>query len=106
MPCWPGILARRLLLRPAGALPDPLPAVTVLKPLHGDEPGLEAALASFLSQDYPAPVQIVFGLQDPADPAHAVVARLKDRFADRDIALVDRSAQPWHAMPRSPTSST
>ncbi len=83
-----GIAARRLLTRAPAALPDPLPAVTLLKPLHGDEPGLEAALASVLSQDYPAPVQIVFGLQDPADPAHAVVARLKARFPGRDIALV------------------
>jgi ceramide glucosyltransferase len=33
-------------------------------------------------------VQIVFGLQNPDDPAHAVVARLKDRFSARDIVLV------------------
>jgi ceramide glucosyltransferase len=33
-------------------------------------------------------VQIVFGLHDTADPAHAVVERLKRRFLDRDIAVV------------------
>lgn len=81
-------LTGRLLRRPMPPLPDPLPAVTVLKPLYGAEPGLEAALASVLSQDYPAPVQIVFGLHDPADPAAAVVARLKERFPERDIAVV------------------
>ncbi len=86
------MLAGKLLRRPLPALPDPLPAVTVLKPLHGAEPGLEAALASFLSQDYAAPVQIVFGLQAPDDPAHAIVATLKDRFPERDIALVSNPA--------------
>ena len=81
-------LTGRLLRRTAPALPDPLPAVTVLKPLYGNEAGLEAALASVLSQDYPAPVQIVFGLHSADDPAQAVVARLRAHFPGRDIAVV------------------
>lgn len=52
------------------------PPVTILKPLHGDEPGLEANLASFCAQDYPAPVEVVFGLQRPDDPALAVARRV------------------------------
>lgn len=64
------------------------PAVTLLKPLHGAEPGLEDNLASFCVQDYPGAVQIVFGVQDPADPAIAVVRRLADRFPDLDLELV------------------
>ena len=63
------------------------PAVTVLKPLHGDEPLLEDALATLCRQDYPA-WQIVFGVQDAADPAVEVVGRLRARFPACDIALV------------------
>ncbi len=63
------------------------PPITMLKPLHGDEPLLEEALASFCTQDYPA-FQIVFGLQDPADPALHVVRRLRARFPDLDMAVV------------------
>lgn len=63
-------------------------AVTLLKPLHFDEPGLEENLASFLAQDYPAPVQLVFGVQDAKDPAIKTVGRLKARFPDADIELV------------------
>lgn len=69
------------------AVDAPLPAITILKPLHGDEPLLEAALESTIRQDYPA-FQIVFGVQDPNDPAIAVVNRLRARHPDADIALV------------------
>jgi ceramide glucosyltransferase len=68
-------------------LPKLCPPITVLKPLHGDEPLLEDALASFCAQDYPE-FQIVFGLQDPADPALRVLARLRARFPALDMAVV------------------
>ena len=42
------------------------PRVTVLKPLHGDEPLLEEALGSICQQDYPV-WQVVFGVQDGGD---------------------------------------
>lgn len=66
---------------------SPLPPVTILKPLHGDEPLLEQALASFFMQDYPE-FQLVFGLQDPSDPALRVLRRLCERHPERDVAIV------------------
>ena len=66
---------------------DESPPVSVLKPLHGDEPLLEEALASVFRQDY-GRVQIVFGVQDAADAALPVVRRLQARFADCDTAVV------------------
>lgn len=82
------VLLRRLLARPATPEPAPAPGITVLKPLHGAEPGLKDALESLLAQDYPGPLQVVFGVQDPTDPAQAVVGDLRSAFPDRDIALV------------------
>ena len=76
-------LARRPLPRT-----EWLPSVTILKPLHGDEPGLADALASFCEQDYDGPVEIVFGVQSPADPAIAVVDRLRATMPGREFALV------------------
>jgi ceramide glucosyltransferase len=63
------------------------PPVSILKPLKGDEPLLEAALASFCTQSYPE-FQLVFGVQERNDPAIAVVERLRTLFPRLDIAMV------------------
>jgi ceramide glucosyltransferase len=68
--------------------PVDFPPVTILKPLHFDEPCLEDNLRSFCAQDYPAPVQIVFGVQDAADSAISVVMRLQATHPGLDIDLV------------------
>lgn len=81
----------RFTRRPARCATE-LPPVSILKPLYGDEPGLEAALASNLLLDYPA-VQLVFGVHSPADPAVAVVQRLRARFPHADITLVSDPAR-------------
>jgi ceramide glucosyltransferase len=63
------------------------PAITVLKPLCGDETLLETALSSFCAQDYPN-FQIVFGVQNAADPALVVVDRLRRLFPRVAIDVV------------------
>ena len=81
------LVRRRIGGWTAPAAPGPTPPITVLKPLHGDEPLLEQALETTIRQDYPV-FQVVFGVQDPADPAIAVVQRLRARHPDADIVLV------------------
>ncbi|HXA40586.1 MAG TPA: bacteriohopanetetrol glucosamine biosynthesis glycosyltransferase HpnI [Phenylobacterium sp.] len=80
-------LLRRLLAPPPPREPQSWPGVTVLKPLHGAESGLEAALASLLAQDYAGPLQVVFGVQSPTDPAQAVVGTLRRAHPAADVAL-------------------
>ncbi len=82
-----GVFAGRLSSRPAsgGGTPPPL---TLLKPLCGAEPGLRANLESFLVQDYAGPVQLVLGVQDPADPALEVAQALRRDHPQADIAVV------------------
>ena len=82
-----GALAGRLVRRAAAVLPN-APALTLLKPLRGDEGGLERNLLSFLDQDYPGPVQMVLGVQDPADPALPVVEAVRRARPEADIAVV------------------
>jgi ceramide glucosyltransferase len=66
---------RRFAHRPSLA-ESARPAASVLKPLCGEDPGLFENLLSFADQRYPA-FEIVCGVQDPADPAIAVVERLR-----------------------------
>jgi len=63
------------------------PSVSVLKPLCGIQPGLYETLRSFCAQAYPE-FQLVFGTNDPADPAVDVVRRLIDEFPSLDMVLV------------------
>src|SRR5215472_6326616 len=65
-----------------------MPGVTILKPLHGAEPGLFENLASFCTQNYPGAVQIVLGVQDPRDDAITVVKRLRAEFEGCHLELI------------------
>jgi ceramide glucosyltransferase len=67
--------------------PGEAPAVTILKPLCGDEHELYECLRSFCDQDYPK-FQIVFGVADGDDPAAAAVSRLQREFPQLDLQLV------------------
>ena len=90
-PTWAYVIAavlavRRFVRRPAPAAADQ-PPTSVLKPLHGDEPGLYENLRSFAEQDYPT-AQIILGVSDPADTALPVARGLACDLVDHDIALV------------------
>ncbi|MGC2203939.1 MAG: bacteriohopanetetrol glucosamine biosynthesis glycosyltransferase HpnI [Stellaceae bacterium] len=79
-----------------GQLPNP-PAASMLKPLHGDEPGLYENLRSFAEQDYPT-MQIVLGVNDPQDSALPAARAVMRDLPSCDIALVvDRRARGSNA---------
>jgi len=69
------------------ANPSRLPAVTLLKPLCGMEPGLYENLRSFCRQNFPE-FQIVFGVHLPSDPALSVARRLAAEFPRLAIDVV------------------
>ena len=73
---------------PSGSTARPVrQPISVLKPLCGDEPRLEENLATLCQQTCPD-YQLLFGVNDPLDPAIQVVERLKARYPNRDIELV------------------
>jgi ceramide glucosyltransferase len=66
-------------------------AVTILKPLHGDELRLADNLATFLNQDHAGPIQLLCGVQRTDDPAIAAVEALR---ALRPEAWIDLVVDP------------
>ncbi len=74
-------------LQPKRLPPRSLPAVTILKPLCGAEPGLYENLRSFCVQQY-HDFQIVFGVSDPSDPALSVVKQLRAEFPNVSMDVV------------------
>src|SRR5277367_3562867 len=81
------VIAATRFARRRVVLPGEQPPVSVLKPLHGAEPGLYENLLSFVDQDYPA-AQIVFGVRSPTDGALSIARQIITERPDRDIALV------------------
>jgi len=91
VPAWLYILGAtaaviRFARRPQPKPPEE-PAISILKPLHGAEPGLYENLCSFAEQDYHT-MQIVLGVNDPADSALPVAQALIRNLPACDIALV------------------
>jgi ceramide glucosyltransferase len=82
-----GILVRRFLRNKVDEL-HASPPVSILKPLHGDEFALKENLEALCKLDYPGTFQLVFGVQDPHDPAIRCVENLRTAFPHIDISLV------------------
>jgi ceramide glucosyltransferase len=69
------------------------PPLTLLKPLHGDEPGLEAHLATFFQQDYPE-YEILFCTRDPADPGLKTARRVAARYPQVPARFFSTEGRP------------
>ena len=74
---------------------DAFPPVTLLKPLCGMEPGLEAHLTSFFEQQYPG-FEIIFGARREDDPALDVVRRISARYPSVPVEIV-ATGEPWRS---------
>lgn len=70
------------------------PPISVLKPLAGNDDGLEDNLRSFFEQDYPA-FEILFAVRSPKDPAVAVVERLRAAYRQVATRLIVTGEPPY-----------
>jgi ceramide glucosyltransferase len=88
-----GLAAKRYLAQP---LPDQLnqEPISILKPLAGLDDGLEENLRTFFTQDYPD-FEILFAMRTSADPAHALVERLRAEYPQVPTQLILTGEPPW-----------
>lgn len=78
---------RRLLASPPAVSVGALPAVSILKPLKGVDEKLAENLATFFALDHPA-YEVVFGVNDPEDPALAVARRVAGAHPEVPVRFV------------------
>jgi ceramide glucosyltransferase len=71
-----------------------LPPVSVLKPVHGDEPDLEKNLASFFEQDYPE-YEILFCARQESDPGLIAARRVMARYPNVKARILTCGEPPW-----------
>ena len=69
------------------------PPLTLLKPLHGTEPELDAHLASFFEQDYPE-FEILFCARDAADAGLAIARQVAARFPHIPAQFLSTLGEP------------
>jgi ceramide glucosyltransferase len=66
---------------------DFLPLISVLKPLHGMEPGLERNLETFFEQDYPE-FELLFCTRHESDEGMKLARRVAERYPHVDARFV------------------
>jgi ceramide glucosyltransferase len=70
-----------------------LPALSVLKPLHGTEEGLERNLVSFFEQDYPE-FELLFCARQESDAGLQLARRVGERYPQVDAKYVTCGEPP------------
>jgi ceramide glucosyltransferase len=92
----PGYLReRRASLAALAIRPGFTPPLTLLKPLHGAEPGLESYLESFFTQDYPE-YEILFCAREPSDAGLATARRVAARHPGIPVKFLVTGGQPGY----------
>lgn len=90
----PGYLAeRRRALAALAERPGFTPPLTLLKPVHGDEPHLAAHLATFFEQDYPE-YEILFCARSPEDAGLATARKVAAKYPQIPAKFLSTNGQP------------
>jgi ceramide glucosyltransferase len=74
-------------LRQRHDAPNVRPGITILKPLKGDDDELYENLVAFAKLDY-ANYEVLFGAEDPDDPALDVARRVQREFPERRLRVI------------------
>ncbi len=85
---WQWLVASSFPLNERTSSAQPLPSVTILKPLKGHDSRTVECLQSWCEQDYPGSIQILFGVASAGDAVCAVVQQIIARYPKLDARLV------------------
>jgi ceramide glucosyltransferase len=85
------VAATRFFLRRAEAMkqtPTFTPPISVLKPLHGAEPGLEENIESYFQQTYPAAYEILFCARHETDEGLQMARKVAARYPQQPVRFI------------------
>jgi ceramide glucosyltransferase len=85
---WQWLAARRFPLHRHVTDFSFAPAITLLKPLKDCDATTAASFQSWFDQNYPGPIQILFGVADAGDPVCQIARELIEKNPGRDAQLV------------------
>jgi len=77
----------RYHLRGREAVPEFGPSLSLLKPVHGAEPGLEANLTTFFEQEYPE-YELLFCARSERDAGLEIARRVAERYPDVPVRFL------------------
>lgn len=89
-----GLRVQRRQARWAPEGPVPEGGVSVILPIKGLDPGAAAHYRHWLSQEFHQPYEVIFSLQDPADPVLPVLRSLLAEFPERPTRLLINPVRP------------
>ncbi len=75
------------------------PPISVLKPLHGTEPGLQCNLESFFEQRYPAPFEILFCARHEDDEGLQLARAVAARYPAQPVRFIT-CGEPLYPNPK------
>lgn len=87
------VAAFRFRRRPK-TVPEFAPPVSLLKPLHGAEPGLREYLEGFFQLDYPQ-YEILFCARHETDPGLAIAQELSGKYPQIPVRILTSGEPPW-----------
>lgn len=73
---------------PYPPMPGYAPSVSIIKPTKGVDQGAFENFASFCEQHYAGAYELVFCVEDPSDPAVAVIRQVIAAYGERRVRLV------------------
>src|SRR5713226_8150702 len=91
--CVLTIVAARKYLAVSPPKPGQPVPISVLKPLHGVDEGLEESLRSFFQQDY-ADYELLFAVHQADDSAVAVLERVRAGFSEKPASRLIVTGEP------------
>ena len=88
------VAARKYLAATPVHLLQTFPAISILKPLHGLDDGLEQNLTSFFEQDYPH-FEILLAFRTADDAAYSLVKQICERYPKVPSRILLGGEPPW-----------